>query len=185
MTRWTTAAWFALLGVAVICSGCPEEMVGAPCVPETDKGEFNTTATGTTYSIETRSVQCETRICLTKTDVVQDMTECKGSIANDENDVSDDVDACQDTQLKYSFCSCRCKDLEGNTLQSNPDKFDGVLCECPPNTSCEEVLGNIKEAPEKVSGSYCIPNCIATPCEEDEECVPSKDSEKPWEWKCK
>jgi hypothetical protein len=176
MTRWTTAAGFALLGVAVICSGCPEEMVGAPCVPETDKGEFNTAATGKTYSIETRSVQCETRICLTRTETIADMTECKAS---------EDLEDCEDTQLKYSFCSCRCKDLEGNTLQSNPDKFDGVLCECPPNTLCEEVLGDIKEAPEKVSGSYCIPNCIAVPCEEGEVCVPSKDSEKPWEWKCK
>ena len=158
--RMSTLAMIVVLGGLVVF-GCQPEMVGAPCIPETDKGLYNDQLSGTTYSIETRSVQCETRICLTSTAV-------------DSNE----------QQLKYSFCSCRCKDLEGNTLQSNPDKYAGILCECPPDTLCEPVLGDIKEAPEKITGSYCIPSCIATPCEPGEICTPSSNSEEPWKWTC-
>jgi hypothetical protein len=172
-----------ILFVGVASLGCKEEMVGAPCVPETDKGDFNKSASGVTYSIETRSVQCETRICLTKTDAenpVADSQPC-------EDDPS--MENCWDgeggrVQFKFSFCSCRCKDVEGHTYNQNPDKYDD-LCECPPNTQCEDVLGAVEGAPEKIMGSYCVPNCIASPCGAAEICSPSKDSEKPWEWTCK
>ncbi|HUT76939.1 MAG TPA: hypothetical protein VM285_04595 [Polyangia bacterium] len=187
MTRWTTLV--ACLSIAALCwAGCKEAMVGAPCVPETDKGEFNSSLDGATYSIETRSVQCETRVCLTKTEVndLVNNTNCENCLDNPDNEENTGVceDDCAATQLKYSFCSCRCRDSEGNTFQTNPDKYD-YLCECPPNTQCEKVIEAIEGAPEKITGSYCIPNCIAIPCPEiDEICVPSKDSEQPWQWKC-
>jgi len=181
---------FALLG-------CPEQMVGAPCIPETDKGDFSATLSGTTWSIETRSVQCKTRVCLTKTApsgvAAEQITACQTALPGDQ------LEACWEgeggpTQVKYSFCSCRCKDINGNTYNKNPDKYD-YLKECPPNTKCVEVLGDIAEAPDKVKGSYCVPNCIASgECYPDDTdgddevenmtCIPSKDSEKPWQWKC-
>ncbi|MDD5305767.1 MAG: hypothetical protein PHU25_00460 [Deltaproteobacteria bacterium] len=109
-------------------------------------------------------MQCETRVCLTRT-----VFESNG-------------------QQKFSFCSCRCKDSEGHTYQSNPDKYD-YLCECPPDTVCLDVLSAIEGAPEKVTGSYCMPNCIASPSVCDsatppEVCTPSKDSTEPWKWTC-
>lgn len=191
MTRWTTLV--ACLSIAAVCwAGCKEAMVGAPCVPETDKGEFNVNLDGATYSIETRSVQCETRICLTKTEVNgqatnTDKNACESCI-NDAEHNEEATGACEDecetTQLKYSFCSCRCRDSEGNTFQTNPDKYD-YLCECPPNTQCEKVIEAIEGTSEKIWGSYCIPNCIANGCiEPGDICVPSKDSEQPWLWKC-
>lgn len=175
MLRGLAKAIAVALTAAVVGLGCQEEMVGAPCTPETDKGDFNTTLEGETYSIETRSVQCETRICLTKTKLVGSKLECK-------NDPT--MENCEDVQTKFSFCSCRCKDIDGHTYQSNPDKYD-YLCECPPNTLCEEVLGAIEEAPEKITGSYCIPKCIANTCDLPEICTPSKNAEEPWNWKCK
>jgi hypothetical protein len=177
MLRGIVVAVAAVLTASVIGLGCQEEMVGAPCTPETDKGEFNVSLQGTTYSIETRSVQCETRICLTKTELNPDVSslDCKA----EEN-----LDNCENVQLKQSFCSCRCKDADGHSFQSNPDKYD-YLCECPPNTLCEEVLTAIEEAPEKVTGSYCIPKCIAAPCTLPEICTPSSNAEEPWNWKCK
>lgn len=186
MYRWIATAMGVILFAGINFLGCAEEMVGAPCVPETDKGEFNASASGTTWSIETRSVQCETtnRICLTKTDAdsptapATQVDDCK----NDPN-----LEDCWDTsrvQWKFSFCSCRCKDVAGHTYNQNPDKYD-YLCECPPNTKCEEVLGDIEEAPEKIKGSYCVPNCISSACDEGSMCTPSKDSDKPWEWTCK
>jgi hypothetical protein len=177
MLKGIAGAIAVLLTAAVVGIGCAEEMVGAPCTPETDKGDFNVALQGTTYSIETRSVQCETRICLTKTDQMFSPFDCKADPT---------IENCEDVQSKQSFCSCRCKDGDGHTYQSNPDKYD-YLCECPPNTLCEEVLTKIEEAPVKIAGSYCIPKCIANGCPdvENEICTPSKNAEAPWNWKCK
>ena len=181
--------------------GCEEQPVGAPCIPETDKGDFSASLSGTTWSIETRSVQCETQpaVCLTKTAPTgisaDQVAACEAATAAAGNVLEEcwqgDDGA---TQVKYSFCSCRCKDINGNTYNKNPDKYD-YLCECPPNTKCVEVLGDIQEAPSKVKGSYCVPNCIASgecyPQDTNDDgevenysCAPSKDSEKPWQWKC-
>ena len=175
MSRWIACAIAVIMTAAVVGIGCQEEMVGAPCTPETDKGDFNASIEGVTYSIETRSVQCETRICLTKTELIGSKVECQANPT---------MNNCEDVQTKFSFCSCRCKDADDNTYQTNPDKYD-YLCECPPNTLCEKVLTGIEEAPEKVTGSYCIPKCIANPCVLPEVCTPSTNSEEPWNWKCK
>jgi hypothetical protein len=179
MSRSVVIAVVAVVAAGIIGFGCAEEMVGAPCTPETDKGDFNASIEGTTYSIETRSVQCETRICLTKT-VLDEFAENSPAAC----EATPTLDNCEGTQLKFSFCSCRCKDEENHTYQSNPDKYD-YLCECPPNTLCEKVLTGIEEAPDKITGSYCIPKCIANPCLPPEVCTPSTNAEEPWNWKCK
>lgn len=200
MAKWIVAAVGALVFASLLQLGCKEEMVGAPCIPETDKGDFSATLSGTTWSIETRSVQCETRLCVTKTEPLAadaaQVAACELAAAAGEGV----LEACWEgeggiTQAKYSFCSCRCKDINGNTYNKNPDKYD-YLCECPPDTKCISVLGDIEEAPSKVKGSYCVPGCIASgecypqDTNGDDEienfaCAPSKDSEKPWQWKCK
>ena len=142
--------------------GCEEWMVGAPCKPETDRGEYVQGLTDETYAIETRSVQCEENMCVTKTEVRPA------------------------GQLKYSFCSCRCKDKDGHGYDRNNDKYDD-LCNCPPGTECspDVISNNIDEVPDKLKGSYCIPACVAKPCNPDEKCAPSSDSKEPWKWQCK
>lgn len=162
--------------------GCGEEPVGAPCIPETDKGTFETTlVTGIKkVSIETGSVQCETAACITWTYKYTDSV---------DNPNIPPYDAHEDTQFKHSFCSCRCEDRDGHKADKNSDKYDD-LCECPPNTRCVPVLGKeIEEAPEKIQGSYCIPKCIENICPassttERPACVPSKNSDEPWDWHC-
>ena len=179
--------WIFLMGVAVLLSnivslGCEEWLVGAPCVAETDTGEFVPLETegATTYSLETRSVQCQgaNMVCLTTLhrdiDGYPDMTG------------ANEYEQWLDTHVKYSFCSCRCKDANGNKYDRNSDKYDD-LCPCPTRTTCVEVLGSDIEAPENVQGSYCMPNCVADPtlCAEEETCTPSSNSDEPWLWKCK
>lgn len=165
LKRISAASAFALL---IVCGlGCDEDMVGAPCKPETDDAKYDKDAK-TTYAIETRSVQCETTMCVTKT----------------ETNPSENVDG---NQLKYSFCSCRCKDKDGHGYDRNNDKYDD-LCECPPGSICspDVVSNNIDQVPEKLKGSYCIPDCISEPCSGlNEKCTPSNDSDEPWKWKCK
>ena len=193
MAKWIVAAVGALVFASLMQIGCKEEMVGAPCIPETDKGDFSANLSGTTWSIETRSVQCETRLCLTKTAPNPIDTNFLAACEADGG-----MATCWEgeggvVQAKYSFCSCRCKDIAGHTYNTNPDKYD-YLCECPPNTKCVDVLSDIEAAPDKVKGSYCVPNCIAggecfPQLDEDSKlvnymCMPSKDSEKPWQWTC-
>ena len=175
------AGLVTVLGGA-LSMGCDSWLVGAPCVPETDKGSFNQDLQGKTFAIETRSVQCQgssAMVCLTKTE--------KYGAAKESNEISD-IKKYEGTQVKHSFCSCRCKDAQGHSRDRNSDKFDD-LCECPGGTVCENVLGdNIEGAPEKIRGSYCLPDCVSNACEEDNEdetCTPSSNSEEPWKWSCK
>ena len=78
--------------------GCGPEKVGAPCAPETDEGVFNKALADTTYLVETRSVQCETGICLTKIKLNQ------GEV---KEEAESDFEKYKNSQTKYSFCSCR------------------------------------------------------------------------------
>ncbi len=188
MAKWISAAVGTLVFASLVQLGCQEEMVGAPCVPETDKGEFSSTlSTGSkTWSIETRSVQCETRTCLTTTqdNMLNDSAACAADPTLDNCWNGDNGP----TQVKYSFCSCQCQDSAGHTYSKNSDKYS-YLCECPPNTKCISILKDIEGAPDKIKGSYCVPSCIANDmcypiAGENRMCVPSSDSTKPWQWKC-
>ncbi len=177
MKKWiSTACAIVALG-SIFGLGCDEWLVGAPCTPETDKGTFTLGLQGENFAIETRNVQCQgstPMMCVTAT--IEDKP---------ANDTENLYEKWKDTQLKYSFCSCRCRDAEGNKYDKNSDKYSD-LCECPPNTVCKMVLGNnIDEAPLKIRGSYCIPRCIEEGCLDNEACTPSSDSEEPWKWQCR
>ena len=156
----------SILSGLLFLASCDSWMVGAPCKPETDDGSY-INLSGDTYALETRSVQCETAICITK-------SEYRG----------------ENIQNKYSFCSCRCKDKDGHGYDRNSDKYDD-LCECPSGSFCSDdvVSNNIEQIPDAIKGGYCLPNCIgdyAKYCPDiAKHCVPPTDSEEPWKWQCK
>ncbi len=155
-----------LLFSLVSLSNCDEAEVGAPCKPETDKGEYREALTSDIYAIETRSVQCKTSICITKTQVLDTQT---------------------GLQNKYSFCSCRCADETGKEFDKNNDKLDD-LCECPGGSICSNkvVANNIEDIPPALKGSYCLPACIENVCPQtSQKCTPPDDSKEPWKWECK
>ncbi|MDJ0766047.1 MAG: hypothetical protein QNJ97_23885 [Myxococcota bacterium] len=168
------------IAMIVLCGAmglsCKEWMVGAPCIPETESGRFLTSLSSTNTIVETRSVQCETSICLTVTKLVP------GEVP--DPDAENAFEAYEGTQNKYSFCSCQCRDADDNEYDRNDDKLDR-LCKCPPNTYCERVLNNIEGAPPKIIGSYCIPKCIQDDCQDGTVCSPSTNADAPWDWKCK
>lgn len=154
-------AALSLIVLLISIMGCKEEMVGAPCVPETDNGKYYSTAKGVSWSIENGSVQCATHLCLTN------------------------INAESSPQKKFSFCSCRCADAEGNKLSDNPDKYSD-LCECPGKSICDPVMDPIPGISDKLFGSYCVPDCISKNNDEtcDGVCTPSDDDEEPWKWTC-
>lgn len=210
------------ISVAFLVSGCPEQMVGAPCVSETDNRKFSTELLSSVtdvedkvWSIETGSVQCATHLCLTQA------KQNKDAKIGGEDD-KDRVELCRENQteencgavfnsdgsvkaepvlLKFSFCSCRCEDGDGNRYADNPDKY-GDLCECPPSAHCVNVLDKIggtgndnddgSTISEKLFGGYCVPWCIDDQCQVTEAtgddlgevCTPSTNSEEPWLWTC-
>ena len=159
-----TVAVFSILSGLLVLSACDEAMVGAPCKPETDNGAYIPDLKSYIYALETRSVQCKTGICITK-------TEPRAG-----------------AQHKYSFCSCRCADKDGHKYDRNSDKYDD-LCECPSGSLCspEVVNNNIEQIPESIKGSYCLPGCLGQNfCNTTgTECMPSSDSAEPWKWTCK
>lgn len=168
MKRFGIVKIFGVISIfsgLLILSACDEFMVGAPCKPETDPGTYYPNLTSDTYALETRSVQCKTGICITKTE--------RGNSS--------------EPQHKYSLCSCRCEDKDGNKYDRNSDKYDD-LCECPSGSVCSRgvVNNNIEDIPETIKGAYCLPSCIAESCPQTgSECSPSNDSEEPWKWTCK
>ncbi|MCP4676900.1 MAG: hypothetical protein GY854_15565 [Deltaproteobacteria bacterium] len=209
MKKWTAIACVIVGLGGSFGLGCEEWFVGAPCTPETDDGTFTKELSGESYAIETRSSQCtgdSPMMCVTKTTTDgASVSEPKKAVADNptacenNSDCSGEFPICKDnvcnrtqhdiwigTQQKFSFCSCRCEDADGNKYDRNSDKYSG-LCECPPNTTCKSILGkNIEDAPTKIQGSYCIPACIVEECTySDQVCSPSSDSKEPWKWKCK
>jgi hypothetical protein len=184
MTRWIFLTGVAVLLSNIVSLGCEEWLVGSPCVAETDTGEFVNLETpgATTYALETRSVQCQgaNMVCLTT------LHRYEAPRGNENGNAQNEYELWEGTHVKYSFCSCRCRDDQGHKYDRNSDKYDD-LCPCPTRTTCVEVLGSDIEAPEKVRGSYCMPNCVADPtqCTVDETCTPSSNSEEPWKWSCK
>lgn len=210
--------YIGMLLISFLAAGCPEQMVGAPCVSETDNRKFSTEllldgaqSGGKTWSIETGSVQCATHVCLTQTKINPDnkvqghndrIAGCRtepteescGAVINDGKVEEEPV------ILKFSFCSVRCEDGDGNRYADNPDKYD-YLYECPPTTVCVKVLDKIggnddsgSAISEKLFGGYCVPECIENPCEVDPDdasnkdygkvCTPSENSDEPWLWSC-
>ncbi len=181
MTKHTTLLVIVLVS-ALVSFGCKEWLVGAPCVPETDLGTYQTTLTGdVTYSVETRSVQCETAVCITST------TTDQANPPETDNPELTTYQQYNGYQQKFSFCSCRCATDDGQVYDRNDDKLDD-LCPCPGSSICERVLPMTVGVAENVAGSYCIPECILGGClsagESDETCTPSNDDEKPWAWSC-
>ncbi len=166
--RFWIPATFAL-GLAAI--GCESGGVGDPCIPEDEyQADFAGYGIGE-VNIESRSFQCETRLCLVnhfegrvscpygqpdrRTD------EARTAAAGDER-VCYLPDQEQTEAFQVSvpvapqrfarqaedavYCSCRCK---------GPDE-NARYCECPDGYSCLELVGDYGLAGGQLQGSYCV-----------------------------
>jgi len=161
-------ASFALAAVAAI--GCESGGVGDPCTPE---DEFFDNFSGFSLgevNVESRSFQCETRVCLvnkfqgrvscpygtngtnpdpTATQTVTHGLPCEvpsfgGNVtvpvAPQRIDRSPEVSV---------YCSCRCDGADPNAR----------YCECPSGFECAEIVvsrSNQNTGQEQLAGSYCI-----------------------------
>jgi hypothetical protein len=161
----------------IVSSACTSGGVGDPCVPE---DEYNKNFSGyheTEVNVESRSFQCETRVCLVAnfrgrvscpfgqpaamgangmtTGMADPNTtpdnRCyiPGTRQSDANWITVPVDA----QLrarppdKAVYCSCRC---------DGPDK-NAQYCDCPSGYRCQKLVDAYgTSGGAQLAGSYCI-----------------------------
>jgi hypothetical protein len=154
--------------VTSLLMGCEVGGVGDPCTPEDEYLEDFSGFSVDEVNVESRSFQCETRICLVNH--FRGRVSCEfGSPDSQLNvNVEPKPDACVlpgsgnlpvkvpvDPQLKERrandtvYCSCRCDGPEA----------DARYCECPSGFSCEHLVDKLPVGTGKggqLAGSYCI-----------------------------
>jgi hypothetical protein len=151
----------ALLGLSALA--CEPGGVGDPCTPE---DEYEPTFSGfanTEVNVESKSFQCETRLCLVnhfrgrvscpygQDPAVNDGRAC--FIPGTQEQVTIAVEP-QDSRRRPNdsvYCSCRCANIDGS-------KDDGArYCECPSGYDCEKLIEfNLEQTKAQLTGYYCI-----------------------------
>lgn len=170
---WGKRALFglaALLGLNAL--GCQPGGVGDPCIPE---DEYRQQVAGygvTEVNVESRSFQCETRVCLVNH--FQGRVSCpygqseenlslpgtdparcrvpgtKGDQDTEQIQVPVDPQLIERRADDAVYCSCRC---------DGPDK-NARYCECPSGYACVELVEDLDlgtgQGAGNLAGSYCI-----------------------------
>jgi hypothetical protein len=183
MTRSTVAVWSALAVIATLSTtlGCQATHVGDPCIPEAEYDKSFLGFSQTEVSVESKSFQCETRLCLV--DHFQGRVSCpygqeidggpnapaEGCVTpatsipvdgKDSNGVTVDstkqalvLPQCFDrTAANAVYCSCRCANVSGQTN-------DGAnYCKCPDGFTCTQLVPSMgmMTADQGVTGAYCV-----------------------------
>jgi hypothetical protein len=181
MASSTSRLWIlvpSLLGLASL--RCSVGGVGDPCVPE---DEYQIAFSGYSVeevNVESRSFQCETRVCLVNHFQGRvscpygqgQTTDALASCVNESNPFdaagcckipgttgqsrTDRVLPAVSPQLqgrqtdRAVYCSCRCANVDGKT--NDGKKY----CTCPSGYSCTQLIPNLGASDPLLAGSYCI-----------------------------
>jgi hypothetical protein len=150
---WIPFAFFAL--------GCESGGVGEPCTPEDEyQADFNGFAV-TEVNVESRSFQCETRVCLVANfqgrvscpygQTAEEATaagtvKCKIPGSSDKITVPVEPQLFQRKASQTVYCSCRCDGEDANAR----------YCECPSGYGCLKLVADIGKGGGQLAGSYCV-----------------------------
>ncbi len=153
-------SWPVLASVALVVGffpGCSAQGVGDPCVPEDEYTPTFSAFSAAEVSTESRSFQCQSRLCLVNH--FQGRVSCPygqsaaGGADGCKLPGSDDpVNALVKPQLLERraddavYCSCRCAGPEPSAR----------YCECPSGFSCSKVVPEVSLGHAQLPGSYCI-----------------------------
>jgi hypothetical protein len=149
----------ALLGLLPLA--CQPGGVGDPCIPE---DEYNVNFSGydpKEVNVESKSFQCETRVCLVNH--FQGRVSCKYGQASatdknciipgsDRNLAANAIQQVVDPQLvsrtadKAVYCSCRCDGEDKNAR----------YCKCPSGYACSHLVDDLHLGGGQLAGSYCV-----------------------------
>lgn len=185
MTRSILSGMLGLISVLAVGAlplACQSGGVGDPCVPE---DEYNTDFAGfkvTEENIESRSFQCQTRICLVnhfqgrvscpfgQTSPPPAFDPAKGCQRADDKtdegkpccvpgtDTPVDVEVCGQctTETKRDAAQavyCSCR---CDVADGEPDDPNFNFCECPTGYSCSQIRPNVGLGDKQLTGKYCI-----------------------------
>jgi len=182
MTR-LLAGLAALTALIVLTgTGCQSTGVGDPCTPEQEYDKSFLGFSQTEVSVESKSFQCLTRLCLVNH--FQGRVSCPyGQTADGKPntgatmacvtpglgtavDGMDSAKAFVDpvkrafvppqcssrTSSLAVYCSCRCADVNGKTN-------DGAnYCTCPDGFTCTQLVSKLGTKDEGLTGAYCVKN---------------------------
>jgi hypothetical protein len=166
---------FGMMASSAALFGCQPGGVGDPCIPE-DEYYLEFSGYGVEeVNIESKSFQCETRLCLVNhfqgrvsCPYGQSDTTGDGYVNWDPVNRVEVMDAnpCHTPDVDHKpiratvepqlierrandtvYCSCRC---------AGPDK-KSKYCECPSGFSCE-LLNDVPLGASQLEGSYCVKN---------------------------
>jgi hypothetical protein len=163
-----------LTGVALILgavSGCQSGGVGDPCTPEDEYQQFFSGYAFTEVNIESKSFQCETRLCLVnhfqgRASCPYGQTAAQAMSAPGPSEYQlchipgttgqgNRIQVAVDHQLSQRrptdsvYCSCRCDGPDPNAR----------YCKCPTGFQCTQLLTpNSRLGAAELSGSYCVKN---------------------------
>ncbi|MRG93268.1 hypothetical protein [Polyangium spumosum] len=186
MTRSILSGMLGLISVLALGGlpvACQSGGVGDPCIPE---DEYKTDFAGfkvTEENIESRSFQCQTRICLVNH--FQGRVSCPygqtkpttggtatGGCQTSTSGPDDANKACcvpgTDTVVEAEVCGQCAEDSQRDAAQAvycscrcgvaegaDPDpNFN--FCECPTGYTCEEIRPDVGLGDKQLTGKYCI-----------------------------
>ncbi|HEY5374672.1 MAG TPA: hypothetical protein VIK01_13385 [Polyangiaceae bacterium] len=149
----------ALLGLLPLA--CQPGGVGDPCTPE---DEYNANFPGydpKEVNVESKSFQCETRVCLVNH--FQGRVSCKYGQASaadakcfipgsDKTNPANVIQQAVTPQLTARqadtavYCSCRCDGEDKNAR----------YCKCPSGYACSHLVDNLHLGGGQLAGSYCV-----------------------------
>jgi len=180
MTRLLSAgSWSVVLLLGLSALGCTPGGVGDPCTPEDEYQQNFNGFQVTETNVESRSFQCETRLCL--------VNHFQGRVSCRLGQPSQ-LDATTNKPLPPGQYAPKCS-IPGTQASTDPQSVDNInvkvpaqlierqtekavycscrcdgpdknarYCECPDGFSCEPVVQNlhITEGAGQLAGSYCI-----------------------------
>ncbi|HYP78234.1 MAG TPA: hypothetical protein VER12_19810 [Polyangiaceae bacterium] len=149
----------ALLGLFPLA--CQPGGVGDPCTPEDEYGRKFSGYASTEVNVESKSFQCETRVCLANH--FQGRVSCRygqeapaadgtGATCHVPGDPSKPILVKVDPQLverqadRAVYCSCRCDGEDKNAR----------YCKCPSGYACSHIKDDINLGAGQLAGSYCV-----------------------------
>ncbi|MFC1642761.1 hypothetical protein ACFL5O_08770 [Myxococcota bacterium] len=178
MARFIVGEWFSALSlVGLAALGCRAGGIGDPCIPEDEYQNLFSGYSVEQTNVESRSFQCETRICLVNhfqgrvscpygqtQEAISDTSlsggdeyRCKipGTLGEERIDqvlVAVPAQLAKRRPERAVYCSCRCANAAGG-------RDDGAkYCyPCPSGFECTSVVEDLKlQGQAQLAGSYCI-----------------------------
>ena len=166
MNQKTWAAVVVTFALGIFSTGCQSGGIGDPCIPEDEYQLYFSGYSVTEVNLESRSFQCETRLCLVNH--FQGRVTCPYGQGDPAMDPKPDVQKCHvpgtsggenvirvPVNEQYTkrtpgdtvYCSCRCAGLDA----------EGRYCKCPTGFQCIPLLDYIPPLGHKeLAGSYCV-----------------------------